>query len=186
MLTTTQLDVRWNDRQFVLNPHISNKIEGGASRNFVIRNAANAINEDELRHHMEHIHSLVVIDVTYSANDVHVSTNSIHNALFARTCMMSRMPYKRFKITYLPDECAQPLPVAARTMATRSANAPALQKQPAVTTDTRFGLLQPMNRFDLLTLEDGSDEENYPPGRRDDDKDDIDSNGLESTFSDLE
>jgi hypothetical protein len=51
-----------------------------------------------------------VVDVSFTNGDALVSTNSIHNALFARTCMMSRTVYKGVKIEWAMDECAAPLP----------------------------------------------------------------------------
>jgi hypothetical protein len=51
-----------------------------------------------------------VVDVSFADGDALISTNSIHNALFARTCMMSRTVYKGVKIEWALDECASPLP----------------------------------------------------------------------------
>jgi hypothetical protein len=55
----------------------------------------------------------VVVDINFSKGDAFISTNSIHNALFARTCMMSRTAYKGLRIDFYPDECAAPLPKPA-------------------------------------------------------------------------
>ena len=94
-------------------PHVSHKIAGGASRNFIVRSVAGRVNEGQIRDHLEHIHNLVVVDISFKNGDAHVSTNSIHNALFARTCMMSRTVYKGMRIDWAPDECAAPLPQPA-------------------------------------------------------------------------
>lgn len=59
---------------------------------------------------MEHIHNLVILDINITGADVYVSTNSVRNALFARTCMMSRQSYKGLRVEWYPDECAAPLP----------------------------------------------------------------------------
>lgn len=112
-LRTKRIEVQWNDRQFRMPSHVGNKIGMGASRNIVIRNGTSRnLTEQGIRDDMEHIHNLVVISVTINkkGGDVFISTNSVHNALFARTCMMSRQPYKGLKIEYYPDECAVPLP----------------------------------------------------------------------------
>jgi len=68
------------------------------------------LNEQTIREDMEHIHNLVIIDINVNGADVYVSTNSIRNALFARTCMMSRQSYKGLRVDWYPDECAAPLP----------------------------------------------------------------------------
>jgi hypothetical protein len=65
---------------------------------------------DQIRDHLDHIHHLFVVDISFRNGDAYVSTNSIHNALFARTCMMSRTAYKGSRVEHYPDECAAPLP----------------------------------------------------------------------------
>jgi hypothetical protein len=69
---------------------MANKISIGATRNLIIHRRDPNQTEDALREDLEHIHNLVVIKVTFKGSDIHISTNSVHNALFARTCMMSR------------------------------------------------------------------------------------------------
>ena len=95
---------------------MSNKIANGASRNLVVRGAAGKFTADEIRDHLDHIHNLVVVDIFFRNGDVYVSTNSIHNALFARTCMMSRTAYKGLRIEWYPDECAVALPRPTLTL----------------------------------------------------------------------
>jgi hypothetical protein len=90
--------------------HVSSKIAGGATRNIVVRGLAGKVTEEQIRDHLDHIHNLVVVDVYFRGRDVHISINSIHNALFARTCMMSRTVYKGTRFDWAPDECAAPLP----------------------------------------------------------------------------
>ena len=82
--------IRWSDRQFILPGYVANKISIGATRNLVIRKRNFKQTEEAIREDLEHIHNLVVIKVTFNGCDTHISTNSVHNALFARTCMMSR------------------------------------------------------------------------------------------------
>jgi hypothetical protein len=89
---------------------VSNKIANGASRNLVVRGAAGKFTEDQIRDHLDHIHNLAVVDINFKNGDAYISTNSIHNALFARTCMMSRTVYKGLRIDWYPDECAASLP----------------------------------------------------------------------------
>ncbi|KAF2191119.1 hypothetical protein K469DRAFT_696858 [Zopfia rhizophila CBS 207.26] len=105
-----RLEISWNDRQFHVPPHVSNKIANGATRNLVVRGAAGKLTADQIRDHLDHIHNLVVVDIKFKNGDAYISTNSIHNALFARTCMMSRTTYKGLRIDWYPDECAAPLP----------------------------------------------------------------------------
>jgi hypothetical protein len=111
---------------------------------------------------MEHIHNLVLIDVTFVKADAFVSMNSIHNALFARTCMMSRATYKGCRIEFFPDECDVPVPV--RTYAPRKATTAPERRQKKT-----LG-----NRFDILELDGkdrSSDEENLTPSEGESDGD---------------
>ncbi|KAG9192637.1 hypothetical protein G6011_11371 [Alternaria panax] len=109
-LHTKRLEFRWSDRQFHVPPHVSNKIAGGATRNLAVRGIAGKVTTDQIRDQLDHIHNLIVVDIYFRNGDAYISTNSIHNALFARTCMMSRSVYKGTRIEYYPDECAGPLP----------------------------------------------------------------------------
>ena len=114
-LHARRVEVRWAERQFNLNGHIANKISNGATRNILVRNALEkGLTEQRIRDDMEHIHGLVIIEITYQSGNAYVSTNSVHNALFARTCMMSRTEYKGCKIEFYPDECDVALPVRAK------------------------------------------------------------------------
>ena len=126
----------------------------GATRNLIIRHVHPNITAQRLRDDLEHIHTLVVIDITYQDGDVHISLNSVHNALFARTCMMSRATYKGLKIEWYPDECAQPLPKVQHPPKKESSAPPSKKLYPMV------------NRFQMLNMdgtEDGS-EEDEPDG----------------------
>lgn len=180
-LHSKRIEVKWADRQFRLNNHISNKIANGASRNLLVRGAfANGLTEPQIRLDMEHIHNLVIIAITFRQGDAYVSTNSVHNALFARTCMMSRTAYKGCKIEFYRDECDVPLPQ-------RSFVAKVPAQKPV-------GLKRPLtNRFDMLNIdgsEDASDEENRMPAARTSDEDDtldLNSNvGVSLNFLDSE
>ncbi|EME41709.1 hypothetical protein DOTSEDRAFT_156730 [Dothistroma septosporum NZE10] len=147
-----RVEVRWAERQFNLNEHIANKISTGATRNILIRNAlGKGLTGERIRDDMEHIHGLVIIDVKYKNGNAWVSTNSIHNALFARTCMMSRTAYRGCKIEFYPDECDVPLPVRAKP--------PPADLQKPVKKDMPLS-----NRFDMLHMSSdgssGSGEEN--------------------------
>ena len=82
----------------------------GATRNLVVRGAAGKLTAAQITDHLDHIHNLVVVDIAFRNGDAFISTNSIHNALFARTCMMSRTAYKGLRIEYTADECAGPIP----------------------------------------------------------------------------
>lgn len=111
LLTLCQIEVKWADRQYRLNGHIYNKILGGATRNIIVHNAvSNGLTEASIRADMDHIHNLDIIDVQYRNDDAYVSTNSVHNALFARTCMMSRTAYKGCKhilgYSFLSEMCS--------------------------------------------------------------------------------
>ncbi|GIZ38525.1 hypothetical protein CKM354_000194100 [Cercospora kikuchii] len=164
-----RVEVRWAERQFTLNSHIQNKIDTGATRNILIRNAAEkGLTEARIRDDLEHIHNLVVIDVKFRDGNAYVYTNAVHNALFARTCMMSRTTYRGCKISFFPDECDVPLP-------TRAIAPKVAPKGPTVKNVTLN------NRFDMLDVDDqsssdrSSNEENRTPRRSssfDNDEDD--------------
>lgn len=81
--------------------------EGTASRNLVIYNVGRrpAITKDIIRHDLYHIHNMIVIYVQFSEGNAYLSTNSVSNALYARTCMLSRTIYRGLEIGFYPDEC---------------------------------------------------------------------------------
>lgn len=86
-----QVDIRWNNHQFILPGHVASKIGSGASRNLVIRRCDPRLTEAVIRNDLEHIHNLVVIKVKLMGGNCYIKTNSVHNALFAKTCMMSQL-----------------------------------------------------------------------------------------------
>ncbi|EMC92764.1 hypothetical protein BAUCODRAFT_77457 [Baudoinia panamericana UAMH 10762] len=153
-LHSKRVEVEWAARQYRIKGHISNKILGGSTRNILIRNAvSNGITEEQIRAEMDHIHNLIIIGVTFNSGDAYVYTNSVHNALFARTCMMSRTAYKGCKVEFFRDECDVPLPVPV--LKGKAPLPGPVKKQHTMT-----------NRFDLLNIEgdeNGSDEENRAP-----------------------
>ncbi|KAJ5604712.1 hypothetical protein N7510_009866 [Penicillium lagena] len=63
------------------------------------------ITEDMIRHDLDHIHNMVIIYVQLSEGNAYLSTNSVSNALYARTCMLSRTMYRGLEIGFYPDEC---------------------------------------------------------------------------------
>ncbi|KAI9763459.1 MAG: hypothetical protein M1840_000473 [Geoglossum simile] len=142
--------VKWNERQFILPGHVANNINNGATRNIVLRSVNPSITAQRLREDLDHIHNLVIIDIFFQNGNAHVSLNSVHNALFARTCMMSRGSYKGIKIEWYADECAAPWP--KKEFAQRKENVPPpTKKAPTMT-----------NRFNLLNMdgtEDGEDDD---------------------------
>jgi len=162
--------VRWNEHQFSLTPYVGHKIAAGASRNLVLRDAAHVAKIADIREHMEHIHKFEIVDIVTRGRDIYVYTNSVHNALFARTCMMSRRPYKGLKIEFFPDECAAPLP---RRM---------IHGNQTKATTTASKSQAPKNLFEMLSLD--SDGENRVPGREDDDDNTIDDDDDDEDESD--
>lgn len=63
----------------------------GASRNLVIRGCDKRLTEDTIREDLDHIHNLVVVKVEFIGGNCHINLNSVHNAVYARQCMMSRL-----------------------------------------------------------------------------------------------
>ncbi|KAF2644980.1 hypothetical protein P280DRAFT_514438 [Massarina eburnea CBS 473.64] len=147
-----RLEFRWHERQFHVPPHVSNKIVNGASRNLVVRGAAGKLTADQIRDHLDHIHNLVVIDIYFKNGDAYVSTNSIHNALFARTCCMSRSIYKGLRIDWCQDECAAPLP----RQPTKTSAVQPVTYMKAMPITNRYTLLDTGSGADDSDSEDGS------------------------------
>ncbi|KAL1986854.1 hypothetical protein VTN96DRAFT_5507 [Rasamsonia emersonii] len=110
-----RVEVSWSDRQFYLRPYIKQNTDHGASRNLMIRRVHPNISASLIREHLEHIHNLIVIDIKFGQGNAYISTNSVHNAMFARSCMMSRTTYRGMRIEFSPDECAQPFPKVPKT-----------------------------------------------------------------------
>nr|POE89826.1 rna-binding protein mrn1 [Quercus suber] len=145
-IRSKRISVRWADRQYQLSNHVAKNVANGATRNVIVHSAQErGLTEPQIRADMEHIHNLVVIKVTFHRGSAVVSMNSVHNALFARTCMLSRSTYKGCKVEFYPDECNLPLPV--RTQPGIPPSKRSARKQDTVT-----------NRFDLLGITDNSDD----------------------------
>jgi hypothetical protein len=89
---------------------------------------------------MEHIHNLVIISIDFRNGDAFVSTNTVHNALFARACMMSRSTYKGCKIEFYPDDCDVPLPARSHRV----------KAEPEGPAGPKASLA---NRFDMLSVD---------------------------------
>ncbi|KAL2836186.1 hypothetical protein BJX68DRAFT_42242 [Aspergillus pseudodeflectus] len=142
-----RVEVLWNDRQFYLPPFVRAKIINGATRNLVIYNADPNITEGLIRRDLDHIHNLIVISVKSKHGNVYIQTNSVHNALFARSCMMSRLTYKGMKIAFSHDECAEPLAKIPTDPKRETSAAPVKKSAPLP------------NRFHLLSIEGSEDEE---------------------------
>lgn len=153
----SQLEFSWSERQYNLPGHVANKIGIGATRNVIIRGIHPGITEECLKAHLDHIHNIVVISVSFENGNAYISLNSINNSLFARTCMMSRATYKGMKIEWYPDECSQPLPKMPYTPKKENLAPP----QPKKSAST-------LNRFQMLNMdndgtEDGSEETDEEP-----------------------
>ncbi|KAI9934671.1 hypothetical protein MW887_000288 [Aspergillus wentii] len=145
-LAGKRVEVSWSERQFYLPPYVRAKINNGASRNLVINNVNPNMTESHIRNDLEHIHNLIVISVRFQQGNAYISTNSVHNALFARSCMMSRFVYKGTRIGFYPDDCAEPLP-----------QMPIVSKKDMLQVPPKKPV-SALNRFHLLSL-DGTEEE---------------------------
>lgn len=140
-----QVQVFWAETHFTLPNHVANKINIGATRNVLIHNAASRHTEASIREDLEHIHNCIVISVKFIGGNAKIETNAVHNAMFARTCMMSRAKYKGSKIEWTKDDCDVPVPEKKiPLMPTTKAN-----KQEVI----------PTNRFEVLSLDSGYDTE---------------------------
>jgi hypothetical protein len=112
----------------------------------VIHNVNANITESLIRRDLEHIHNLIVITVKFKQGNAYISTNSVHNTLFARSCMMSRGTYKGMRIGFYPDECAGIL--------SKLSSGPKREVQPASKKS-----LSASNRFQLLSLDGSGDDD---------------------------
>ncbi|KFY92403.1 hypothetical protein V498_04961 [Pseudogymnoascus sp. VKM F-4517 (FW-2822)] len=153
--------ISWSDRHFTLANHVAHKIGMGATRNIVIRSASTRHTDESIREDLDHIHNLVVVSIKFVDRDAHVSTNSVHNAMFARTCMMSRSKYKGCKIEWDFDECAASIPVLKPRPVQKGNNPPKAKA--------------PINRFALLNMD----------GATDSSTDEDSTTGMNSIQSDL-
>ncbi|KAI1413750.1 hypothetical protein F5Y13DRAFT_198533 [Hypoxylon sp. FL1857] len=137
--------VTWALRQFSLTPHIAQRAADGATRNLIIRNCHSGLSASMIRADLEHIHGLTVIKIDVDGNDYHIKTNSIHHALFAKSCMQSRLMYKSSHIIWDVDECDQPLETTqetqAKQMAQPTGQQPTLPKKPLFSMQNRFASL---------------------------------------------
>ncbi|KAI1327822.1 hypothetical protein F5Y16DRAFT_370390 [Xylariaceae sp. FL0255] len=144
--------IKWADRHFALPGHVAGKIAAGHTRNMIIRRCGPNHTEASIRDDLDHIHNLVVISVEFIGGSCYIKTNSVHNAMYARTCMTSRAKYKSSKIEWDVDECDQPLPAVQKMPPQPPSSQGASTKAPTV---------KARNRFDLLRLDDednGSDD----------------------------
>ncbi|KAL7917910.1 hypothetical protein ACQKWADRAFT_331293 [Trichoderma austrokoningii] len=142
-LKNKRMGIRWSQRYQTLPSHHMNRIDKGATRNMVLRKCGTSHTEDSLREDLEHIHNLHVVSIEFRDGDWHIGTNSVTNAMYARTCMTSRLKYKPIRIEWDFDECAQPLsemPSARHQFASRSV---APRRQLRVRTPNRFQVLAP-------------------------------------------
>ncbi|PTB48858.1 hypothetical protein M431DRAFT_500784 [Trichoderma harzianum CBS 226.95] len=135
-----KIDIRWSDRFQVLHDHFAKRIANGATRNLVLRNCNATHSEASIRHDLDHIHGLEIVSITFYGGTCRISTNSVPSAMYARTCMMSRLKYKSSRLDWDADECAQPLrqvPVMPR-LKTPSLAAPVRR---SVSSGNRFQIL---------------------------------------------
>ena len=133
------MTVDWDYRQAWVRPALANRVAfSGQSRNLVIRFARHDMTADSIRQDLDHIYNLVVVDLFCENGHIFISLNSIQHAYTARSCMYSRLKYKRIKIECWPDECAQPLPL------------PRPVKQPQSYVPAKLATITHRNRFEML------------------------------------
>ncbi|KAJ4264755.1 hypothetical protein NW762_004998 [Fusarium torreyae] len=164
-----QVPTRWADRQFFLKGHVAYHITKGASRNFVIRKRDPNLTDQGIRDDLEHIHGLRVIDTKFDKDSCFVSTNSINAAIFAQSCLMSRLEFKGSRIDWAADECAQPLeslPSQTRTLTPRSKPTDSPTNNSSDSALPRRKNLMG-NRFQLLNLSDSDDSRDDDSSRSD-------------------
>ncbi|KAI0191301.1 hypothetical protein EV127DRAFT_72938 [Xylaria flabelliformis] len=142
--------IRWADRHFILPGHVANKIASGATRNLIIRRCGAHHTEASVREDLEHIHNLIVVGVEFVGGSCYIKTNSVHNAMFARTCMMSRAKYKGSKIEWDVDECDKAFETTEKT---------STKPLPQRSSSTKAPVSSTRNRFAMLRLDDDDNHE---------------------------
>ncbi|KAF5668460.1 negative regulator of differentiation 1 [Fusarium heterosporum] len=156
-----KIHTKWSDHQYVVKGQVVYHVTKGASRNFVIRKRDLNLTAQDIRDDLEHIHNLHVVNIELDKDNCFVSTNAIHAAIFARTCLQSRVEYKNCRIEWVADECSQPLgslpsetPVPISGPALSAAPAPEvkLESRSASNLPSRKNLMG--NRFRVLNLSD--------------------------------
>ncbi|EEU43298.1 uncharacterized protein NECHADRAFT_47215, partial [Fusarium vanettenii 77-13-4] len=162
-ILNTPIPVQWNEQQFILAPHVCHQISRGATRNFVIRNRNPNLTEESIRGDLAHIHNLHVLKVEFFRDACYISTNSVHNAIFARNCMMSRLEYKGSRIEWAADECAQP----PRNLPTQTQGSRPVMVSKRNFSSGSVSSNKATNRFQVLDMTDDDDD--------DDDEDEDDS-----------
>ena len=139
--------IYWAGLGPLINGMLTSDLRLGATRNIIVRGIHPTTTEERIRDHLDHIHNIVVISVSFKDGDAYISLNSINNSLFARTCMMSRVAYKGMKIEWYPDECSEPLPKMQHAVKKENVAAPQPKKRTTAT-----------NRFHMLNM-DGADDD---------------------------
>ncbi|OAL18948.1 hypothetical protein AYO22_10277 [Fonsecaea multimorphosa] len=151
---SAHVNAAWDDRQTRTRPSLTTL---DRTRNLVIRFASPELTADGIRADLDHIHHLEIVHLFFKNGHAYISLNSIQSALTARNCMLSRLKYKRFKIDFYPDECAQPLPPPPPP--------PPANKGPSNKSSASkpFQLLR-KNRFEMLWSESEESEESSDAG----------------------
>ncbi|EGR52444.1 uncharacterized protein TRIREDRAFT_53665, partial [Trichoderma reesei QM6a] len=148
-IKSKRVDIRWSDRFLTLHEHFAKRIANGATRNLVMRKCNVSHTEASIRRDLEHIHNLKVVGIYFYEGNCHISTNSVPSAMYARTCMMSRLKYKGCRIEWDVDDCAQPLsqmPIMSR------------RRTPFPVAPVARSVRNASNRFQLLASEATSEE----------------------------
>lgn len=110
----TRARIGWAPRQFALRDFLAVRIHAGATRNLVVRQVDAAVTKQSIRADLDHIHRMVVTKVSFAAGNCYICTNSVDNAMYARTCMKSRQKFRHSRIDFFSDECAEPLEEQAK------------------------------------------------------------------------
>ncbi|PTB34806.1 hypothetical protein M441DRAFT_74791 [Trichoderma asperellum CBS 433.97] len=140
-LKNKRVGIRWSQRYQTIPGHHANRIAKGVTRNIVLRKCGPNHTEASVREDLEHIHNLEVVNVEFRGGDCHIGTNSVASAMYARTCMTSRLKYKTSRIEWDVDECAQPLSEMPSTPDQCAPSSAVPQRQVRVRTPNRFQVL---------------------------------------------
>ncbi|KAB2580078.1 uncharacterized protein LTHEOB_5376 [Lasiodiplodia theobromae] len=161
-INNKRVAVNWSGRQWTISPFIESKIMHGATRVLRLHEACRYLTEQNIRLDMDHIDNLIILDIKAQGNDLVVYTNSVQLCGFARSCMMSRKPYKSLKIGFERDDCDEPLPQRVR---------PNYANPARPSSQHTFQPRASGNFYDVLDLEPTEDEEDdnslWQTGRHD-------------------
>ena len=137
-----RIEVYWDDKQHYMQAHTARRIHNnGATRNLVVRFPPPDTTPESIKEDLEHIDRLEIVSCEMKNGHAFISTNGVHHAVTAKTCMQSRRKYKHGRIDFYADECDQPLPDIVKKPYNKREHSPSKRKSNTISHMNRFALL---------------------------------------------